>query len=238
MRKIVLSQAIRYGKEDVNELESASIKVRKIYDKTISMLAQHVPDSVRKYWACPRPAQEPYSEGGEHGGTVFQKWIQSPSGWKCIGCERHYVESLDAPGGKERQGKREYVFHNGSLQSMMLQLLIWSQFEEISLFHPVLGDAPFYDDEEMEVISAYFVPTYVTPIPFEQSGKPFKKHNTRIPVYQELISAPPLLLHLDGEVLEGTWMTGVYVDRGHFLGLGPYLKNTDGTRTFMQALIH
>ncbi|MDR9852744.1 hypothetical protein RJP21_03885 [Paenibacillus sp. VCA1] len=238
MRKIVLSQEIRYGQEDVNELESASIKVRKIYDKTISMLAQHVPESVRKYWACPKPAQEPLSPCGENSSPVFQKWIQSPSGWKCVGCERHYVEPVDGAKEKEHPGRREYVFHNGRLQSMMLQLFIWSQFEEISLFYPVLGDAPFYDEEEMETISAYFVPTYVTSLPFEQSGKPFKKHNTRVPVYQELISAPPLLLHLDGEVLEGTWMTGVYVDRGHFLGLGPYLKNSDGTRTFMQALIN
>ncbi|BFH61628.1 MULTISPECIES: hypothetical protein [Paenibacillus] len=238
MRKRVLSQEIRYGKEDVIELESASIKVRKIYDKALTMLKQHVPESLWKFRAHPKSPQEKLPSGGEHSSPVFQKWIQSPSGWKCIGCERPYVECLDPAEEKASSDKREYIYHNGKIQSMHLQVFIWSQFEEISLFHPFLGDAPFYDEEEMEVISTYFVPTYVTPIPFQQLGKPYKKHNMRFPVYQEFISAPPLLLHLDGEVLEGTWMTGVYVDRGHFLGLGPYIKNTDGSRTFMQAQIY
>ncbi|MCJ8011225.1 hypothetical protein MUG84_05620 [Paenibacillus sp. KQZ6P-2] len=238
MRKRILSQEIRYGKEDVNELESASIKVRNIYDRAIEMLMRNLPESMWKCWAYLRPAQESLSAGGENSSPVFQKWIQSPSGWKCIGSERHYVESLTPDGEKEEHDKREYIFHNGRFQSMLLQVLIWSQFEEISLFHPFLGDTPFYDEEEMNVISTYFVPTYVSPLPFQQSGKPYKKHDMRIPVFQEFISAPPLLVHLDDEVLEGTWMTGVYVDRSHFLGLGPYLKNTDGSRTFMQALIN
>jgi hypothetical protein len=238
MRKIVLSQEIKYGKEDVNELESASIKVRKIYDKAIMMLKHHVPESLWKFWAYPKPAQEPLSGSEENSSPFFQKWIQSPSGWKCIGCEHHYVECLPRAGEKEPSNKREYIYHNGRLQGMLLQVFIWSQYEEISLFHPFLGGPPFYDEEEMEVISTYFVPTYVTSLPFEQSGKPFKKHNMRFPVYQEFISAPPLLIHLDGEVHEGTWMTGVYVDGGHFLGLGPYFKNTDGSRTFIQALIN
>lgn len=238
MRKRVLSQEIRYGKKDVTELESASIKVRNIYDKAIEMLMRNLPESMWKPWAIQKPAQESPSAAGENSSPVFQKWIQSPSGWKCIGCERHFVESLTPAGEKEEPDKREYIFHSGRFQSMLLQVLIWSQYEEISLFHPFLGDTPFYDEEEMEVISNYFVPTYVSAHPFQQSGKPFKKHEMRIPVYQEFISAPPLLVHLDGEVLEGTWMTGVYVDQGNFLGLGPYLKNTDGSRNFMQALIN
>lgn len=236
MRKIVRSQEIGYPKDDVHELESASVKVRSIYDKALTMLCRYWPKSYWEHWTLDMPTQASLTaDDNDQNSTIFQKWIQGPSGWKCIGCERHNVESIISADGKPF--KHEYIFHNGRLQSMLLQVVIWSQYEEIMMFHPFLGGTPFYTEEEMEIISSYFVPTYVSEAPLIQLGKTFKKHNTKLPIYQEFISAPPLMMHLGGEVLEGKWMTGVYVDEGNFLGLEPYLKNPDGSRTFMQPLI-
>ncbi|GAB6990465.1 hypothetical protein [Paenibacillus pini] len=238
VRKMVLSQQISYGKEEFLELESASVKVKQIYDKAFKMLHRYLPESVWKFWIGVPPSQiKKNSEDGDiQEGTIFQKWIQGPSGWKCIGCEMHHVENI-IPETDETPYKHEYIFHNGRLQSMLLQVIIWSQFEEITMFRPFLGDVPFYTDEEMKIISSYFVPTYVSETPLKQLGKPYKKHAMKFPVYQEFISAPPLVMHSDGEVQEGTWMTGVYVDQTNFLRLGPYLKNIDGRRTFMEAFI-
>lgn len=87
-------------KKDVAELETASIKVQLIYDKVLFMLHNHLPDSLWDAWiGVPYEIISSLYKGDNDSGSVFQKWIQGPSGWKCIGCERHCLEPVTAKGG-------------------------------------------------------------------------------------------------------------------------------------------
>lgn len=90
MKTTLFSREITYGKDDVAELETASIKVQLIYDKTLFMLHGHLPGSLWDAWiGVPYEIISSLYKGDNDSGSVFQKWIQSPTGWKCIGCERH-----------------------------------------------------------------------------------------------------------------------------------------------------
>jgi hypothetical protein len=231
MKTTLFSREITYGKEDVAELENASIKVQLIYDKTLFMLHSYLPDSLWDAWiGVPYSIISSLYKGNNDSGTIFQKWIQGPAGWKCIGCERHCLEST----GNQRQ----YTFHNGIRQSMVLQAVIWSMYENIVLFKPFLGDEPFYDDDDLNTISSYFVPTYLTNVHLLEQSKPYKEYKDQnIRIYQEWISAPDLVLKWNGGLTEGRWMTGVYVDQSRFAGLGPYLKDAKGKRTYMKAFV-
>lgn len=237
MKTTLFSREITYGKKDVAELASASVKVQFIYDKALHMLHSHLPDFLWDAWiGVPYHIISSLYKGDNDSGTVFQKWIQGPSGWKCIGCERHCLESTDLHQGDGSQ--RSYRFHNGRKQSMVLQAMIWSLFENTLLFHPFLGAEALFEAEELETISAYFVPTYVTDIRFSELDKPRKEYNGgNVRVYQEWVAAPDLVLQWEGGLKEGRWMTGVYVNQARFAGLGPYLKDSEGKRTYMQAFV-
>ncbi|WP_145939488.1 hypothetical protein [Paenibacillus glacialis] len=225
MREIVPAQEVVYGKEDIAELENASIKVQNVYDKALAMLRRYLPQLVS---SGPDDHNSTCTQSITNQG-VFQKWIQGPKGWKCIG----YEWQTDVDPNSEQA-----YLPNAQLQSMILQIMIWSQFEKIILLHPFLGQEAFYNKEELETISSYFVPTYMSVTPLIELGKPYKKHKTRVPIYQELISAPSLLIQSEGIPLKGTWMTGVYINQANFQGIGPYIKNSNGCRTFMEALIN
>lgn len=226
MRKKVPTQEVVYGKEDIAELENASIKVQYVYDKALALLRRYLPQLV-----CSDPPSHgsTFSHKISNPEVVFQKWIQGPKGWKCIG----YEWQTDGVGNSVQK-----CLPNAKLQSMILQMMIWSQFEKIILLHPFLGQEAFYSGEELETISSYFVPTYMSVNPLIELGKPYKKHKTSIPIYQELIPAPSLLIQSEGIPLKGTWMTGVYINHANFQGIGPYIKNSNGCRTFVEALIH
>jgi len=225
LRELVPAHEVVYGKEDIAELENASIKVQYVYDKALAMLRRYLPQLV---------SNDPDSHNSTRSQMVtdqgvFQKWIQGPKGWKCVGYEwqtdvEHHVEQAYLP--------------NSQLQSMILQIMIWSQFEKIILLHPFLGQEAFYNKEELETISSYFVPTYTSVTPLIELGKPYKKHKTTLPIYQEFIPAPSLLIQSEGIPLKGTWMTGVYVKQANFQRIGPYIKNSNGYRTFLEALIN
>ncbi|WP_189028307.1 hypothetical protein [Paenibacillus albidus] len=236
----LFSREITYGKKDVAELERASIKVQLIYDKALFMLHEYLPESLWDAWiGVPYSIISSLYKGNNDSGTIFQKWIQSPAGWKCIGCERHCLESAASPQQPLPFGQpRQYTFHNGIRQSMVLQAVIWSMYENIVLFQPFLGDEPFFDQEELNTISTYFVPTYLSEVPLLERTKPSKVYKDgHISVYQEFISAPDLVLQWNGGLTEGRWMTGVYMDQSRFAGLGPYLKDAQGKRTYMQACV-
>lgn len=236
----LFSREITYGKQDVAELETASIKVQLIYDKALFMLHSHLPDSLWDAWiGVPYSIISSLYKGNNDSGTIFQKWIQSPSGWKCIGCERHCLESTTPTHRTQASGNgRQFKFHNGIRQSMVLQAVIWSMYENTVLFEPFLGAEPFFDGEDLDTISAYFVPTYLSDVRLRELSKPCKEYNDHnIRIYQEWISAPDLVLKWNGGLTEGRWMTGVYVDQSRFAGLGPYLKDSKGKRTYMQAFV-
>ncbi|MRN53616.1 hypothetical protein [Paenibacillus monticola] len=242
MKTTLFSREIAYIKEDVAELETASIKVQLIYDKVLFMLHSHLPDSLWEAWiGVPYSIISSLYKGNNESGTIFQKWIQGPDGWKCIGCERHCLESTDVERAAEERvfgEQRSFKFHNGIRQSMVLQAVIWSMYENTQLFHPFLGEESFFDGEDLDTIATYFVPTYLSDIRLLELSKPckeYKEHNVR--VYQEWIAAPNLVLQWDGGLTEGRWMTGVYVDQSRFAGLGPYLKDAAGKRTYMQAFV-
>ncbi|WP_150275803.1 hypothetical protein [Paenibacillus tepidiphilus] len=237
MTTTLFSREITYGKEAVAELECAAVKVQYLYDRTLAMLHEHLPDSLWETWiGVPYDNISSLYKGDNSGGTVFQKWIQSPAGWKCIGCERHCLEAEPAAG--EGNGQRRYVYHNGFRQSMVLQAVIWSLYENTRLFGPYLGEEAFLNDEELELISNYFVPTYLSELRLTESGRLSKEYREQnIRVYQEWISAPDLVLHWNGGLTEGRWMTGVYLDESRFAGLGPYLKDAQGKRTYMRAMV-
>jgi len=242
MKTTLFSREITYGREDVAELESASIKVQLIYDKALFMLHSHLPDYLWDAWiGVPYNIISSLYKGNNDTGTIFQKWIQGPSGWKCIGCERHCLEAtgqLPENLGFSSEA-RGFRFHNGIRQSMVLQAVIWSIYENTLLFHPFLEEESFFDGEELDQIAAYFVPTYLSEYRLLELSKRYKKYkDNNIVVYQEWISAPDLVLQWDGGLTEGRWMTGVYVDQSRFAGLGPYLKDSEGKRTYMQAHVH
>lgn len=239
MKTTLFSREITYGKEDVAELEAASIKVQLIYDKALFMLHGHLPDSLWDAWiGVPYEIISSLYKGDNDSGSVFQKWIQSPSGWKCIGCERHCLEPSAAVQGQPAGNQRLFTFHNGIRQSMVLQALIWSMYENTVLFQPYLGDEAFLNGDDLDTISSYFVPTYLNKVRLTENGKPSKEYKeSNIKVYQEWISAPDLVLQWNGGLTEGRWMTGVYVDHSRFAGLGPYLKDAQGKRTYMQATV-
>lgn len=239
MTLTLFSREIAYGKKDVAELETASIGVQLIYDKVLYMLHAHLPASLWDSWiGVPYEIISSLYKGDNDSGSVFQKWIQSPAGWKCIGCERHCLEPLAATADSSGNAQRRFTFHNGISQSMMLQAVIWSMYENTLLLQPYLGEEAFLDSRDMELIAAYFVPTYLTAAPLIEMNRPSKEYrDNNIRVYQEWISAPDLVLQWNGGLTEGRWMTGVYVDHSRFAGLGPYLKDAQGKRTYMRATV-
>ncbi len=239
MKTTLFSREITYGKEDVAELETASIKVQLIYDKALFMLHGYLPGSLWDSWiGVPYEIISSLYKGDNDSGSVFQKWIQSPSGWKCIGCERHCLEPADAAKRAASGSQRLFTFHNGIRQSMVLQAVIWSLYENTLLFQHYLGSEAFLDGDDLDTIGQYFVPTYISPFRLTGDGKPFKEYKEdHIQVYQEWISAPDLVLQWNGGLTEGRWMTGVYVDHSTFAGLGPYLKDAQGKRIYMQATV-
>ncbi|UQZ32586.1 hypothetical protein C2I18_02845 [Paenibacillus sp. PK3_47] len=239
MKTTLFSREITYGKDDVAELETASIKVQLIYDKTLYMLHGHLPKSLWDAWiGVPYEIISSLYKGDNDSGSVFQKWIQSPSGWKCIGCERHCLEPAAGPDRHVSGEQRLFTFHNGIRQSMVLQAVIWSMYENTVLFQHFLGDEAFLDGDDLDTISAYFVPTYMNKQRLIDTCKPCKEYQEQnIRVFQEWISAPDLVLQWNGGLTEGRWMTGVYVDHSRFAGLGPYLKDAAGKRTYMQATV-
>jgi hypothetical protein len=226
MRRIMTTQALVYGINDVAELESASKKVQSIYNKALAMLIRYLPQTVSR-GLIPESSTTP-QRISEHQG-VFQKWIHAPKGWKCVG----YEWQTDIETSMEQKSKI-----NGKLQSMILQMVIWSQFEEIILFHPFLGQEAFYTGEELETISSYFIPTYMSDAPLIELGKLIKKRNIAIPIYQELIPLPSLVIQSGGTLLQGIWMTGVNMQHEDFQGISPYIKEQNGYKTFVEVMIN
>lgn len=172
LRKIVLSQETTYGIRHIEELESASLKVQTIYDKASDMLRLYVP--ISSTWN---------SSLIDDDSIIYQKWIYGSKGWKCVGSEHQKADE---------SGSLQVKLPHAKLQSLILQMMIWSQYEKIILFHPILGQEAFYSGEELETISSYFVPTYMSETPLVKEGKPFKKAKISFPVYQEWISTPTL----------------------------------------------
>lgn len=98
---------------------------------------------------------------------------------------------------------------------------------------------PFIACRSLDVIARYIVPTYFSERPLHEQGKVFKVHQQygQIPLYQEYVDAPSCCVQVDGGLLEGRLLTGVYVSEEQFFGLNPYLKDGDGGRTYMQASV-
>ncbi|KKO52120.1 hypothetical protein [Paenibacillus sp. DMB20] len=245
MNRSVRLPHIQYGQEEAAELQRASLSVQHIFNKTQKLVDRYMPDSLWTSWTGLKKGSGQsarLNEAIESG--IFQKWIKSPKGWKCIGCE-HYGLSGGEPKaaisgdmlsfGEGADDKAADPGYGGRA----LQMMIWSQFEKITLLRPFLGSDPFFTDEELDVISRYFVPTYLSPMPLQERGKEFKIKNLRsgIPLYQEKITAPSLEMRTGGTVLHGSWMTGVDLSSQGFAGLRPYLKVPEGGRTYMKALI-
>lgn len=246
MKDTVKLPHIHYGQEEAAELERASLSVQHIFDKTQELLDRYMPESL---WTaltgiC-RDRKDSQLPADRLQSGIFQKWAKSPMGWKCIGYERYSQLMMELEPPKE-QGEVEEssaaygddtTFHDKGLPGRFLQMVIWSQFEKIRLFHPFLGDEPFFTEEEMEVISHYLVPTYASPVPLKERGKDFKMLQTGIPLYQERVTVPSLVMQTEGASVSGSWMTGVHLSSKGFTGLRPYLKVPKGGRTYMKALI-
>ena len=208
MKVHVLYPQLVYNQKDVDELESASIFVRRIYEKAFTILGQYISRS----------------SIGQKKECFFLKWLHSPSGWKCIGFENFSSDCIPAKAPAQFYG-------------MILNIMIWSQYEQIKLLYPLLGEECFYSGEELEVIAKYFVPTYMSSAPLEALGKPVIKQKLSIPVFQERIEAPHVTITRDGELLKGKWVTGVTIDGTHLIGIEPYLKDGEGLRTYLPATI-
>lgn len=208
MKVHVLYPQLVYNQKDVDELESASMHVRRIYEKAFGVFGQYI--SRRSIGHKPE--------------RVFLKWLHSPSGWKCVGIENSSPDYIPAKVPAQIYG-------------MILNIMIWSQYEQITMLYPLLGGECFYSGEELEIIAKYFVPTYMSSAPLEALGKPVMKQKLSIPVFQERIEAPHVTITRDGELLKGKWVTGVTIDGGHLIGLEPYLKDGKGLRTYLPATI-
>lgn len=242
MKDTVKLPHIHYGQEEAAELERASLRVQHIFDKTQNLLEQYMPVALRVALTgieCDSKEQEISKSSNQESG-IFQKWVKSPKGWKCIGYERYSQPLIngDSSGGESMVDIQDTAsFHDQGISGRMLQMVIWSLFEKIRLLHPFLGEDPFFTEEEMDVISDYFVPTYLSPLPLKERGKDFKTLQTRIPLYQEHIPAPSLVMSSEGVSVSGNWMTGVDLSSKGFMGLRPYLKIPQGGRTYMKAFI-
>ncbi|MBU5352554.1 hypothetical protein KQI74_09700 [Paenibacillus barcinonensis] len=242
MREESLSREIRYGKQDIAELESASIQVHLIYQKTAELFRR----TANSHEDQDNPAQaEDHMidfTGLVSSPAVLQKWIQAPGGWKCIGCELRIPDGKSAHEKQQLLSDRLYMkAANGKRVQieMLIQAVVWSQYEKIRMLAPWLGNEPFYTAEELDVIARYIVPTYFSDRPFNEQGKLFKIHQPYgyIPLYQEYVDAPSCCVQVDGELLEGRLLTGVFLSDTQTFGLNPYLKDGDGGRTYMQAFV-
>lgn len=242
MKDTVKLPHIHYGQEEAAELERASLRVQHIFDKTQNLLEQYLPVSLRNALSGIESVarEQRYSSRSDQEDGIFQKWVKSPKGWKCIGYERYRELLVDGDSSNSSSimdTQEPAILHDQGLTGRMLQMVIWSLFEKIQLLHPFLGDDPFFTDDEMEVISDYLVPTYLSPLPLKERGKDFKTLSTRIPLYQEHIPVPSLVMSTEGVSIAGNWMTGVNLSSKGFTGLRPYLKIPQGGRTYLKALI-
>ncbi|MFD1138540.1 hypothetical protein [Paenibacillus urinalis] len=234
MNKIVVSRKVNYFQQDVAELEQASLRVQSIYEKAARMVKQYFSPAAAEKLEATVLSQRSY----------FQKWIHTSKGWKFIGSEYQNEQAEAHPSLADLKtdtsmGESTAVSARlgGTFASLILQAFIWSQYEEIQLFHPFLGDESFYTGEEMDVIAAYFVPTYLTERPLYESGIQYRRRDYGVTVYQEDVPAPSVVFDSEWGTMEGKLMTGVYVSGLQFKGLGPYLKNMSGKRIYMQAAV-
>ncbi|MDH6671726.1 hypothetical protein M2277_002388 [Paenibacillus sp. LBL] len=213
-----------YGQEDISELENASMQVLHIFEKTKRMLSQYLPEPLWLALSGTSPeSADAVSRNCSDVNDMFQKWVKGPRGWKFIGYE---TDKSKTTGGQDK----------GRL-GRFLQMIIWSHYEKIAMLHPFLGSEPFFDGEELDVIAAYFVPTYISAEPLLQQGKTFKAIQGGVILYQEHIQAPAVIMQSGSDWLEGNWMTGVDLDAKGFAGIRPYLKVPSGERAYMEAQI-
>ncbi|ETT29522.1 hypothetical protein C161_30866 [Paenibacillus sp. FSL R5-192] len=242
MREESLSREVRYGKKDIAELESASIQVHLIYKKAAELFKRTAYSRSVKDDLAEVNTHSVNSDGPKLAPAVLQKWIQTSRGWKCIGCELGQPDSTMSQMEETMHAKQLALdVGEGRLveAEMLIQAVVWSQYEKIRMFAPWLGDEPFYSVQELDVIARYIVPTYFSERPLHEQGKVFKVHQQygQIPLYQEYVDAPSCCVQVDGGLLEGRLLTGVYVSEEQFFGLNPYLKDGDGGRTYMQACV-
>lgn len=189
MNKIIVSRKVGYPKHEVDVLERASLQVQSIYDRAATM-AKHYYLSLDLSYPNAALQQVPR--------TYFQKWIYTIKGWKFIGSEY-------TPESTENHSTI------APLISLCLQALIWSQYEEIRLLHPFLGEDSFYSEEELDIIAAYFVPTYFSERPLLTSGKAYRKRNLSIPIYQENLRTSSVVYSGKSGMVEERLTTGVYI---------------------------
>ncbi|CAH1218154.1 MULTISPECIES: hypothetical protein [unclassified Paenibacillus] len=233
MREERLSREVRYGEQDIAELENASIQVHLIYKKAASLFQT----DGRTHAASDRKTVDGKIQGPRP--AVLQKWIRTSSGWKCIGCEVR-IGQLPLQGAWFPNTMAKMPDGRTIRKELLIQAIVWSQYEEIRMLEPWLGQDTFYTPQEMDIIAKYVVPTYFSERPLHEQGKLYKVHRSpgsSIPLYQEYVKAPLLCVHVDGELLEGQLLTEVTVAEEQVFGLNPYVKNGDGGRTYMQANI-
>ncbi|CAM2812583.1 hypothetical protein PASE110613_02115 [Paenibacillus sediminis] len=236
MKKTGRMTHVKYTKEDIAELQNASVKVHHIYTKALSLIQQYLPDSLwyNVFGVLPEKIVELRNAEIE-AIPAFQQWIQGPKGWKFIGCDLEESEIQNDS------------FDQGVICNQILQALIWSQYEQIKLLHPILKAETFYSREELETISKYVVPTYYSNIPFVERGTLYKERsgwkftikdiNAKGPVvYQEYVPVPQMDSQ-EHQSLNGPLLTGVYVKRNQFFGLGPYVRDTDGHRNYLEVMV-
>lgn len=240
MNKIIVSRKVGYAKHEVDVLERASLQVQSIYDRAATMAKQYYLSLDLSYPTAL----------GQFPRTYFQKWIYTIKGWKYIGSE-YLAESNDKCSTITDviSDLNLLEFHSSSepsadtsktvtsLVSLCLQALIWSQYEKIRLLHPFLGEDSFYSEEELDIIAAYFVPTYFSEKPLRSCGKTYRKRNMTIPIYQENLRTSSVVYSGEIGTVEERLTTGVYISDLQFKGLEPYIRNRSGTRIFMQAAV-
>ncbi|QCT02433.1 hypothetical protein E6C60_1718 [Paenibacillus algicola] len=233
---------IRYCKKEAAELEQAAVVLQRIFDKTLHLLHLYLPESL---WCAAtgltRKTEKDVFSEQLNNQVILQKWIQSPKGWKCVGMEplegeKGQSESI-LPSADPQEQETAFGGLEGRATGRLLQMVIWSQYEKIALLHPFLGGEAFYTAEELDTVSAYLAPTYLSPQPLQEVGKEYKVKSLSagVPIYQEKIPAPTLVMDAGGRRLAGLWMTGVHLSAGGFAGIKPYLKVPQGERTYMNA---
>lgn len=238
----VFSNEIPYAKKDVAELEQASVRVHRIFGKVAAMLETHLPVSLWDAWIGVPYAELSALYSGETSIPLMQKWVQGPQGWRCIGYEVYSPpQGSGAAGTAKAAGAAGAVPHipadlrRAGKPGLVLQAAVWSLFDNLIRFHPLLGGELFLDGEELETVASYIVPTYVGEPGHTRPCITYDGGGVRIS--QEWVNAPTIALRRDGAWTEGRWMTGVVLERAHFAGLGPYVKQPDGGRTYMQAFV-
>ena len=213
MREESLSREIRYGKQDIAELESASIQVHLIYQKTAELFKRSVDSRLDSDNTIHTDAYWMNSAGSGSSPAVLQNGFKrlEAGNASAVNCGYQIVYlmqniSLTTTGFVTEAG-------NGKLVQieMLIQAVVWSQYEKSGCSHLGLAMSRSIQPMNWKLLRDILCQRISRIARCMSRGKVFKIHQPygHIPLYQEYVDAPSCCVQVDGALLEGRLLTGV-----------------------------